>query len=160
MVAVESGTAECQYCYVLRPNRSLSWRQNLGVFGGLCLVTLMLVLPLVSMGFWLVLPFAVLELLAVGIGLYFVTCRCHECEVICVAADSIRIERGRRRPQQSWVLTRHWARVVLTNCPRQWYPSRLQIRAQGRAVEIGRFLIEEERCELARELTRCLRTNP
>ncbi|MCB1796165.1 MAG: DUF2244 domain-containing protein, partial [Candidatus Competibacteraceae bacterium] len=72
MVAVESGTAECQYCYVLRPNRSLSWRQNLGVFGGLCLVTLMLVLPLVSMGFWLVLPFAGLELLAVGIGLYFV----------------------------------------------------------------------------------------
>jgi uncharacterized membrane protein len=160
MVAVEHDTKECQFCYVLRPNRSLSWRQNLAVFAGLCAVTLALVIPLVAMGFWPVLPFAGLELLVVGIGLYYVTCRCHECEVICVAADSIRIERGRRRPQQRWVLPRTWARVVLSGCSRQWYPSRLLIRAHGRTVEVGRFLVEEERLRLARDLTRCLCVNP
>ena len=90
MVAVECGTNECQYCYVLRPNRSLSWRQNLVAFAGLCMVTLVLVVPLVAMGFWLVLPFAGLELLAVGIGLYCTICRCHECEVIWVAGCGIR----------------------------------------------------------------------
>lgn len=160
MVAVECATKECQFCYVLRPNRSLSWRQNLAVFAGLCMVTLALVIPLVAMGFWLVLPFAGLELLVVGIGLYCVICRCHECEVICVAADSIRIERGRRRPEQRWVLPRTWAQVVLNGCSRQWYPSRLLIRAHGRTVEVGRFLVEEERRQLAQDLTRCLRVNP
>ena len=35
MVAVECGLNECQYCYVLRPNRSLTWRQNLLFLGGL-----------------------------------------------------------------------------------------------------------------------------
>lgn len=160
MVAVECGIQECQFCYVLRPNRSLSWRQNLMVFAGLCMVTLTLVIPLVAMGFWLVLPFAGLELLVVGIGLYCVICRCHECEVICIAADSIRIERGRRGPRQRWVLARTWAQVVLKDCPRQWYPSRLLIRAHGRTVEVGRFLVEEERLQLARDLTRCLRVNP
>ena len=33
----------------------------------------------------------------------------------------------------------------------------LLIRAHGRSVEIGRFLVEEERKKLARDLTRCLR---
>ncbi|MCK7581446.1 MAG: DUF2244 domain-containing protein [Chromatiales bacterium] len=160
MVAVECATKECQFCYVLRPNRSLSWRQNLAVFAGLCMVTLALVIPLVAMGFWLVLPFAGLELLVVGIGLYCVICRCHECEVICVAADSIRIERGRRRLSSGGCCLRTWAQVVLNGCSRQWYPSRLLIRAHGRTVEVGRFLVEEERRQLAQDLTRCLRVNP
>jgi uncharacterized membrane protein len=157
MVAVEYGMDECQYCYVLRPNCSLSWRQNLMVFAGLCVVTLVATVPLVAVGCWLVLPFAGLELLVVGIGLYRVICRCHECEVICVAADSIRIERGRRGPRQRWVLARAWAQVVLKVCPRQWYPSQLLIRAHGRVVEVGQFLVEEERRKLAQDLTRCLR---
>jgi len=159
MVALQHDTAECQYCYILRPNRSLSWRQNLAVFSGLCAVTLASVVPLVAMGFWLVLPFAGLELLVVGIGLYVAICRCHECEVICVAADSIKVERGRRGPRERWVLGRAWAQVILKACPRQWYPSRLLIRAHGRSVEIGRFLVEEERLKLARELSRCLNIN-
>lgn len=157
MVAVEYALNECQYCYVLRPNRSMSWRQNLVFFGSLCGVTLLGIAPLVAMGFWPVLPFAGLELLVVGIGLHRVMCRCHECEVICVAEDSIRIERGRRGPRQRWVLTRPWAQVVLKGCPRQWYPSRLLIRAHGRSVEVGRFLVEEERKKLAQDLNRCLR---
>jgi len=152
MVAIEGCIADCQHCFILRPNRSLTWRQNVWVFGFFCLVTLAIALPLAAMGFWLVLPFAGLELLAVGTGLYLVTCRCHEREVICIAADSIRIERGRLRPQQRWVLSRTWARVELQDCPRHWYPSRLLIRAHNRTVEIGRFLAEEERHQLAREL--------
>ena len=159
MVALQHDTSECQYCYVLRPNRSLSWRQNLAVFAGLCAVTLIATIPLVAAGCWLVLPFAGLELLVVGIGLYLVICRCHECEVIYVAADSIRIERGRYGPREHWVMGRTWARVVLKVCPRQWYPSRLLIRAHGRTVEIGRFLVEEEREKLARDLTQCLCVN-
>jgi uncharacterized membrane protein len=160
MVAIEGCIADCQHCFILRPNRSLTWRQNVWVFGFFCLVTLAIALPLAAMGFWLVLPFAGLELLAVGTGLYLVTCRCHEREVICIAADSIRIERGRLRPQQRWVLSRTWARVELQGCPRHWYPSRLLIRAHHRTVEIGRFLAEEERHQLARELNARLSDAP
>ena len=75
MVALQHDTSECQYCYVLRPNRSLSWRQNLAVFAGLCAVTLIATIPLVAAGCWLVLPFAGLELLVVGIGLSLVISR-------------------------------------------------------------------------------------
>ncbi|HRY19251.1 MAG TPA: DUF2244 domain-containing protein [Candidatus Competibacteraceae bacterium] len=160
MIADMGCTTECQYCFVLRPNRSLSWRQTVMVFASFCVITLALVLPLVAMGFWPVLPFAGLELLAVGTGLYLVACRCHEREVICIAADTIRIERGRRKPEQSLTLARAWAHVVLKACPRQWYPSRLLIRVHGQTVEVGRFLVEEERRQLAKDLNRCLCINP
>ena len=33
-----------------------------------------------------------------------------------------------------------------------WYPARLVIRSHGREVELGRFLNEEEREQLAMEL--------
>ncbi|MCB1776790.1 MAG: DUF2244 domain-containing protein [Candidatus Competibacteraceae bacterium] len=160
MIADMGCTTECQYCFVLHPNRSLSWRQTVMVFVSFCIITLALVLPLVAMGFWPVLPFAGLELLAVGTGFYLVARRCHEREVICIAADTIRIERGRRKPEQSWTLTRAWARVVLKACPRQWYPSRLLIHVHGQTIEIGRFLVEEERRQLAEDLNRCLCVNP
>jgi uncharacterized membrane protein len=109
-----------------------------------------------ALGFWLILPFAGLELLAVGTGLYVVARRCQACEVIDITDDAIRIAKGSRHPEQQWILQRVWARVVLERCAKQWYPSRLWIRSHGQAVEIGSFLNEEERQHLAAELSRSL----
>ena len=104
----------------------------------------------------MVLPFAGLEMLALGTALYVVARRCCEREVISIAADSIRIERGVYYPRRCWTLARVWAQVVVERCPSAWYPSRLLIRSHGRTVEVGRFLNEEERQRLAVELTRSL----
>ncbi len=156
MVAVERNMAEQECRFVLRPNRSLSWQGSLVFFLSLLLLSTAISLSLTLLGFWMVLPFAGLEMLALGIGLYVVACRCYECEVISIAGNSILIEKGRGYPRQQWTLGRVWACIVLERCPRQWYPSRLLIRSHGRAVEVGRFLDEEERQQLAVELTRSL----
>lgn len=156
MVDVERNLKDVQYRFILRPNRSLSWQGSLLFFYSLCLISLIVAVSLTWLGFWLVLPFAGLEMLALGCGLYVVSQRCHQCEVISITADSIRIEKGRSRLEQQWLLERFWARVVLEHCPRHWYPSRLLIRSQGRAVEIGKFLNEDERLSLARALHRSL----
>ncbi|MDX1656689.1 MAG: DUF2244 domain-containing protein, partial [Candidatus Competibacteraceae bacterium] len=87
---------------------------------------------------------------------YLVACRCHECEVIRIAADRVRVEKGRRYPHRVWDFNRVWTQVVVERCPDGWYPSRLLIRSQGRVVEIGRFLSEPERERLATELVRVL----
>ncbi len=155
MIAVEcEKSQECRF--ILCPNRSLTWRGTVLFFMSLVVVSGIIAVPLTNMGFWLVLPFAGLELLLVGIGLYQVACRCYEREVIHVGQTTIHIERGRRYPQQRCTVGRPWAKVVLERCPRRWYPSRLVIRSHGRAIEIGRFLNEEERQQLAIELTRSL----
>ena len=152
MVDVErNGHAECRF--VLRPNRSLSWQGSLIFFFSLCLVSGIIAIGLALLGYWLVLPFTGLELLALGISLYVVARRCYQCEVICITGDAVPIEKGIEHPQERWTFSRIWARVVLERYPTSWYPSRLLIRSHGRAVEIGRFLNEEERQRLAGELT-------
>lgn len=156
MVAVERSEDRNQCRFVLRPNRSMSWRGALIFFFSLLLLSSSIGMGLAAMGFWMVLPFAGLEMFALGLGLYLVACRCYECEVISIAENSILIEKGRRYPRQRWTLGRVWARVILERSPRRWYPSRLLIRSHGRVVEVGRFLHEEERQHLATELMRCL----
>ena len=158
MVDIQQHADTLQCRFILRPNRSLSWQGLLLFYFSLFIISSAIAIGLTLLGFWLVLPFAGLEMLALGIGLYVVACRCYECEVISINDDSIRIERGRDYPREQWTLGRMWAHVVLERCPRAWYPSRLLLRSHGRSVEVGRFLDEEERQRLADELTRSLRS--
>ncbi|MFO1353035.1 MAG: DUF2244 domain-containing protein [Gammaproteobacteria bacterium] len=156
MIDIEKHPQRSEYRFVLRPNQSLSWGETRWVIGGFGMVLAAIGIWFSAQGFWLVLPFAGLELLIVWGALYAVARRCHEREVISISVDLICIEKGWRQPERQWILTRLWARVVLERCPKQWYPSRLLIRSHGRAVEVGRFLNEDERQHLAIELSRRL----
>ncbi len=156
MVDIQQDSEDGQRRFVLQPNQAISWRATCYLFLSLLVVSGSIAIGLALMGFWLVLPFAGLELAAVAAGLYTVARRCQQREVILVDHESIRIERGRTAPEQSWLLAKAWAKVVLERCPKRWYPSRLLIRSHGQSVEIGGFLNEDERCRLAAELIRTL----
>lgn len=144
--------------FVLRPNCSLSWRGNILFFLGLFVVSMTVAVALAFMGLWLVLPFAGLEMAALAWALYVVGRKCHWREVISVNAGNVVIERGWDRPVEVECLPRSWARVELRTARSSWYPSRLMIRAMGRSEEVGRFLNEDERVELAMGLQQALRT--
>lgn len=141
---------------MLRPNRSMSWRGSLYFFLGLCVVSGVIATGWALAGYWLVLPFAGLELLAVGMGLYVVSCRCHQREVIFISATAVCIEKGRNFPKHQWTFTRPWVRVVLEQGDQGRRSSRLSIRSQGQVVEIGDFLNETERRCLASHLVRAV----
>jgi len=51
----------------------------------------------------------------------------------------------------------YWVRIWLRPGREHGWPSRLMLRSHGREVEIGAFLNDEERCELAQRLTELLR---
>ena len=156
MIDIVQNTHDATCRFILRPNRSMSWQGSLLFFLSLCLVSGTVAISMALLGYWLILPFAGLELMALGTALYIVALRCYQREVIWITNDIIQIEKGRNYPQQQWRLARVWVQVVLERCPQQWYPSRLLIRCHGRDVEIGKFLSEEERLALAKELKRNL----
>ena len=156
MVAKESELKDASCRFVLRPNNSASWRVTLLFFLSLCLVSFILAISLAVMGYWMILPFTGLELIAVGVGLQVVSRRCHRCEVITVDEDKVRVESGRNRVEKRWSFSRLWARIVLEAGINDWYPSRLLIQSHGKSMEVGRFLSEDERKDLARELSRAL----
>lgn len=152
MATEQIRTSDRQYCYVLRPNCGLYWRTTLWVYVGLSTICLGIALGFTLMGFWPILPFAGLELAALGIALY-VSARRGRCrEVIRICGDEVRVEKGVRGPEQSWVFDIARSEVMLLASPHCWYPSRLLIRSRGATVELGAFLTDEERASLATEL--------
>ncbi len=81
---------------LIQPNRNLSWNETRLVFLFLGLCIAVVAVYFVILGAWLVLPFAGLELLVIGAGLYFQSCHAHRQQVIRVDADSISISNAKQ----------------------------------------------------------------
>lgn len=55
---------------VLRPHNGIYWRTTLWVYVALCVVAMTVAIGFAVIGFWPILPFAGLELTALGVALY------------------------------------------------------------------------------------------
>ena len=138
---------------VVQPNRSLSWRNTKLVFLFLALCLAAVAACFYSLGAWLVIPFAGLELLVIGLGLYLQCCYAHQQQIIQIDENTISVSDGRQgKPKTSF--PKAWLRIVRTHDPKGWYPSRRVIGCHGEFIEIGKFLVESERNRLAENL-RC-----
>jgi len=156
MVDVRHSDQHAGWQFVLRPNRSLSWQGTIRFFLALFAISMTIAVGLALMGYWLVLPFSSLEMLALGAALYLVARRSHLAEVIKVTEEGIRIERGCGQPTECCQMSRHWSHVRLEKLRPGGQPTRLLICSHGRAEEVGRFLNESERQALAIRLARVL----
>ncbi|MGF1614228.1 MAG: DUF2244 domain-containing protein [Gammaproteobacteria bacterium] len=146
--------------FVLRPNRSLSWQSTKRFFLVMVLVSMAIALSFGAVGFWPVIPFAGLELIALGTALYVCARRCHRREVVSIRPGYVEVEKGQHRPEERWLLPRPWATVELLIPPYEQHPSKLVIRSHGRQIELGAFLNERERRALADDLRRAIREGP
>ena len=143
--------------FVIRPNRSLSWRGNLTFIGVMGVLLSAIATTFALRGAWPVLPFAGLELAALAAGLYWVARRLSLREVITVDDGHVTVERGRRRPELRARFPRAWLRVELEGGRGPLAPRRLVLRSHGRALEIGALLTEAERERLAARLRAAVR---
>ncbi|MCB1785013.1 MAG: DUF2244 domain-containing protein [Chromatiaceae bacterium] len=142
----------------------MSWHQSMMFLAALAVPLLLVSLVLAARGLWLVLPFAGLELAAVYACIYIVSHASRRCEVVSISESLVTIEKGRDRgrcperggPEQRVEFARGWVKVELSKNRERWYPRRLWIGVSGKRVEIGEFLVDEEKAELAAELDRLL----
>ncbi len=146
--------------FVICPNRSLSWNEAKVVVAVIAGFTLMVGISLAAMGYLLVLPFSGLEALAVAAAFYYVQRQGEVREVVTIDADTVVIERGRQEPETRVEFQRPWASVKLELSPLRWHPSRLTIRSHGRYIEVGHFLTDGERRDLARQLVHAIEPKP
>lgn len=138
--------------WVIRPNRSLSWRRAIRVYAVIAICCLGIGVAFALHGFWPVLPFAGFEVVVLGLAFYLSQKHAQVREVVSISKDVVRVEKGRHQVEERWECPRTWARVSLQRSPISWYPSQLTVAFQGERVEIGKFLNEEERRSLAGEL--------
>ncbi len=152
MATTRGEGADQERVFELRPNAGVYWKQTLAIFIALSVVCLGIAIAFTAAGFWPILPFAGLEIAALGAALYISARRGQYREVIRVRAREVVIEAGWREPEEVRSLPRFWCTVELRPSARRWYPARLVLRSGSDEVECGSFLTDEERSSLAEEL--------
>lgn len=136
---------------MLGPNASLSVGGAWIFMGMASFATLGCALWCTLQGFWPVLPFAGIELLALGLALWVSIRGNAYREVVTFDQDTVRIEFGLagHGAAARAELARCWVRVVLERSEVRNQPTRLVLSSSGQRVEVGRCLTDEEREVLA-----------
>jgi uncharacterized membrane protein len=136
----------------LAPNCSLTPAAAALFYCCTCLFSLIFALVFVFQGFWPVLPFWGLEMLALGLALHASVRRRLYTQTVLITDSQISLVTRSKQGVAKQEFARHWAKVRLRTpraCP---HPSKLVIESRGRAIEVGSFLTEEERCRVAERL--------
>jgi uncharacterized membrane protein len=109
------------------------------------------------LGLWMVLPFSGLEWLILAYALRWSLRNSELMEVVTIDPARVLVERGRRRPEQSFEFQRAWVKLSWREPRFRGYPGSIELRSHGKQVVLGEFLPETERKKLMQELGRILK---
>ncbi len=139
--------------WFLRRNCSVTPAQLGWLYASLCVVSLG-----IGMAFWfqgavLILPFAWLELVAVGVAFVVYARHARDGETISLRGRQLVVELENAGRLERAEFNRDWVRVE----PSAGDRSLIELSGQGRRVNVGRDVRPELRPELAQEIRRALR---
>ena len=134
----------------LKRNCSLTPRQLLGAYGLLCFGSLSVASLLWLQGVRMVMPFAGLELLVVGVALLAYARHAGDGERIEIAHGQVTVEHRCGERLQRVALETCWVQVQ----PARQAGSLVELSSRGRRVKVGRYVRPELRPALASELRR------
>ena len=149
------------YTIIARPNNSLSPDDSIKLLAAMATVAFLIAIGFASIGAWLVLPFAGLEILAFTYAFYTIYLHADDFESITIEEDRVVVEKRNYKESTKTVFQRYWAQVnvrdVLTIKGSNG-KSALFISSHGNEVEFGRnFISDEQRTLLARDLRQKLK---
>ncbi|GAB4198020.1 MAG: hypothetical protein Tsb002_32670 [Wenzhouxiangellaceae bacterium] len=153
MVSLDSTTSPACVTVLAQANLSISAERLLTIFIALSLVALAIAGGLTLLGYWPVLLFALIHQSVVGWALWYAW-RSHWIrEWIVVGANGARVVRIDHRGRHEWHHDNDWLRIVRAGEPaRHSRNPRLYLRSSSGQTEIGAFLTDTERDQLARAL--------
>jgi len=149
------GVSEGAFVFQSRPNHSLTHGQQRFVFWSLAGVCLATAGGFALLGYWLLLPFAGLEIGLLAWTLETLRSQEGDYETLTIEGDVVVLEwhagtKGERRE-----MNRQWARVVC-DCGTPGRNCRLSLGSHGRETQVGQYLSDEARLQLAATLRRKL----
>ncbi|MBM4223578.1 MAG: DUF2244 domain-containing protein [Gammaproteobacteria bacterium] len=140
----------------IAPHCSLTPRGARWFLVSVCIASLSIALPISLLGFWLVLPFAGLQIALLAWALRTSMARRHQRQTITISETVVVIEDVMPPQTRCVEFPRHWAQVRIRGGGSPLHPSRLTVESHGRRHEIGFFLNEQERLGLAARLRRLI----
>ena len=134
---------------IAKPNCSSSWRANKLVLLMLAIPSLTFATSFALLGAWPVLPWAGLELLALGSALYYVNWKLQYRHVITLSAETVSIDKGFYVPRQSWTFPREGTGLAIVPERHPWEGPELSLQRTGESVSVGEFLNRDDALKLA-----------
>ncbi|MEE9447108.1 MAG: DUF2244 domain-containing protein [Arenicellales bacterium] len=138
--------------FSIKPNHSLSRDGTMKVIWVTVLVLGLFALRFAMMGFWLVIPFLVIDFLAVAVAFYSIRKKCSVYESVKIDSQQLQIFHHEAKRSKSWAFDLHWVKLDLQQHEHPWQPSRLLVGSHGKWIEFAGFLTNEERASLSLEL--------
>lgn len=137
---------------VLAPNHSSTWRKTSYFLLLLLALSLTIAFGFTIQGYWMILPFSILEVSVVATCFYFLARRARYREVIEFSTDEVIITSGIKGPERRY----HWPRFftkIMVHAPRYaWYAPTIELRHRNENIEVGSFLNPAEKTALVKHL--------
>jgi uncharacterized membrane protein len=137
--------------WILKRNCSLSPRQLALAYGLLCAGAIAIALVFVLQGIWFVLVFALLETAGIACALLHYTRHALDREHIALSEGCLLVERVQAGHCERVRLDPSWTRIVLPDSRRH---TLIRLESRGVKVEVGSFVSEAIRQQVAQELRR------
>lgn len=150
---IEITTNNSSFLAVLTPNRSMTWEQNKKVLAAMFAVSLVIGLSFVALGAWPILPFAGLEILLVGIGMYYVSWKLNFQETIRIEGDALHIQKGVHYPKYHWRWQASHTQLIKQASRYRLSAPTLFLKHLNERIEIGDFLTKKEKKQLCQALS-------
>ena len=152
MIKIQSNKENNFHRILIRPNQSISWKSGLVFMLVIAFTCLSIGLGFAYVGATLILPFAGLEVIFIGICTYLVLNKTSQQEVITLSKDKLIIEKGAYRLKKVWEYFRLWSYITVERPQHPWYPAHIVVTSKGERVPLGDFLTEQEKEELVSSL--------
>jgi uncharacterized membrane protein len=138
--------------WLSRRNCALAPAQLAACFGALALVSLGVATAWAAAGAWVVVPFACIEVGALAVAFVAYGRHAVDFERIVVDADRVRVESTHGPRTRRWEGERRRVRVEYGGGRREM----VRLVARDETIEVGRFVLEQDRPGLAKELRAAL----
>jgi len=136
---------------VARPNSSLTAKGRVYAVVIIAAISFAVAIGFSLIGAWVVLPFAGIELLAMGYAFYYIHCHSQDYESIVIEGDQISVEKKSYKAVSKMVFNRYWVKVLLRLTPNG--DQMLSLRSHGKEIDFGRsYMTNDQRLELAKQL--------
>ncbi len=150
----ESDTASGkQRVWMLSRNCALTPRQVGAFYLSLVVASVGIATMFLIRGAWMVLPFSLIEMVALGAALLVYARHAVDCERVSLGSDALVIESIDGDKRHVTRVDRHAARVMVESRRARGV---VLVVARGERIAVGRFVCERERKRFARELRHAL----
>ena len=145
------------HTWILKRNCSLTPRQSAAAYTLLCTGSFGIAVFFLLQGFWIVLAFALLEMLAVGWAMLHYARHALDVERIALTEGSLLVERIDAGRRSQFRLDPGRTRIA-PPLPRE--RKLILLESPGTRIEIGSYVSETVRQQVAQELARAMRAHP